>query len=61
MHRNKQIFKTNFSLNIIQNNLLVHLCTGKKKFFIEKKFQKFNYFYGFFLYKFSGFFKQGFY
>ena len=33
----------------------------KKNFFIEKKFQKFNYFYGFFLYKFSGFFKQGFY
>ena len=26
----------------------------KKNFFIEKKFQKFNYFYGFFLYKFSG-------
>ena len=59
MHRNKQIFKTNFSLNIIQNNLL-YIYVQEKIFFIEKKFQKFNYFYGFFLYKFSGFFKQGF-
>ena len=41
MHRNKQIFKTNFSLNIIQNNLLYIYVQ-------EKKFQKFNYFYGFF-------------
>ena len=41
MHRNKQIFKTNFSLNIIQNNLLYIYVQ-------EKKFQKFNYFYDFF-------------